>query len=85
MVALATLGLREQAWTELVQLARANAVDEWRFSEWFHGRTLAPAGMPGQSWNAATYLLALRALAEPAASCSAALAGRRRDEVFGPA
>ena len=39
-----------------------NALDDWRFTEWFHGRTLTPMGMAGQSWNAATFLLALRAL-----------------------
>jgi len=39
-----------------------NALDDWRFTEWFHGKTLAPMGMAGQSWNAATFLLAQRAL-----------------------
>jgi len=37
-----------QAWEAL-----QSAQDEWR-----HGRTLAPHGMPGQSWNAAGYLMA---------------------------
>ena len=41
---------------------RSNALDDWRFTEWFHGRTLAPMGMAGQSWNAATFLLAQRSL-----------------------
>jgi hypothetical protein len=45
-----------------VRLAQVNALDDWRFTEWFHGRTLAPMGMAGQSWNAATFLLARRAL-----------------------
>jgi glycogen debranching enzyme len=62
VMALAKLGLHEQAWSELVRLAQANALDDWRFTEWFHGRTLAPMGMAGQSWNAATFLLARRAL-----------------------
>ena len=62
VMALARVGLRGQGWTELAKLARTNALDEWRFTEWFHGRTLAPMGMAGQSWNAATFLLALRAL-----------------------
>jgi glycogen debranching enzyme len=62
IMALARLGLREQAWSELVQLARANEAEAWRFTEWFHGRTLKPMGMAGQSWNAAAFLLACRAL-----------------------
>jgi glycogen debranching enzyme len=62
VMALARLGLQEQARAELGKLAQANALDDWRFTEWFHGRTLAPMGMAGQSWNAATFLLAKRAL-----------------------
>ena len=62
VMALAKLGEHGTAWSELAKLAHANAMDDWRFSEWFHGRTLAPMGMAGQSWNAATFLLALRAL-----------------------
>jgi hypothetical protein len=61
-MALAQLGMRELAWTELGRLARANEHGDWRFTEWFHGKTLAPMGMAGQSWNAATFLLAKRAL-----------------------
>jgi hypothetical protein len=62
VMALARLGMREQAWSALARLAQANQLDDWRFTEWFHGRTLKPMGMAGQSWNAATFLLALRAL-----------------------
>lgn len=62
VMALARLGLRAQARAELVKLARVNALNGWRFTEWFHGRTLAPMGMPGQSWNAAAWLLARRAV-----------------------
>lgn len=62
VMALAKLGLRNQGWAELVKLAQANALGDWRFTEWFHGRTLQPSGMAGQSWNAATFLLARRAL-----------------------
>ena len=43
---------------ELVKLARACAVKDWAFTEWLHGKTLAPRGMPGQSWNAAAFLIA---------------------------
>ncbi|KQX34454.1 amylo-alpha-1,6-glucosidase [Variovorax sp. Root434] len=62
VMALVRLGLQQQAWTELARLAQANAQDDWRFTEWFHGRTLAPMGMAGQSWNAAAFLLAQREL-----------------------
>lgn len=62
VMALARLGAHQLAWSELVRLAQVNALDDWRFTEWFHGRTLAPMGMAGQSWNAATFLLARRAL-----------------------
>jgi hypothetical protein len=47
---------------ELAKLAHVNSLDDWRFTEWFHGQTLAPMGMAGQSWNAAAYLLAYKAL-----------------------
>jgi Alkaline and neutral invertase len=62
VMALARLGLREQAWSALARLAQANERDHWRFTEWFHGRTLEPMGMAGQSWNAATFLLARGAI-----------------------
>jgi glycogen debranching enzyme len=62
VMALAGLGQGALAWDELARLAKVNALDDWRFTEWFHGRTLVPMGMAGQSWNAATFLLARRAL-----------------------
>ena len=62
VMALAAQGEHERASLELARLAAVNALDDWRFTEWFHGRTLAPMGMAGQSWNAATFLLARRAL-----------------------
>jgi len=61
-MALARLGHTEWAWGELARVARANERDGWRFTEWFHGRTAAPQGMGGQSWTAAAFLLAQRAL-----------------------
>ena len=64
VMALARLGLREMAWSELARLACVNELDGWRFTEWFHGRTAAPMGMAGQSWNAATFLAAHRALSQ---------------------
>ncbi|MDM0014526.1 glycoside hydrolase 100 family protein [Variovorax sp. J22P168] len=63
VMALAKLGRDALAASELARLAQVNAQDDWRFTEWFHGRSLAPMGMAGQSWNAATFLLAQRALA----------------------
>jgi hypothetical protein len=74
---LTQLGLTQAARQALVQLARVNALDDWRFTEWLHGQTLAPMGMAGQSWNAATFLLALRGL--EAVSKPAAPAGGQLD------
>lgn len=62
VMALASLGLYELAWRELDQLAGVNLLDKGRFTEWFHGQSLEPMGMAGQSWNAATFLMARRAL-----------------------
>jgi glycogen debranching enzyme len=58
IAALVAAGRREQATGELVKLARACALRGWAFTEWLHGKTLAPRGMPGQSWNAAAFLMA---------------------------
>ena len=48
----------QEAGAALVRLAQACAIRKWTFTEWLHGKTLAPRGMPGQSWNAAAFLLA---------------------------
>jgi glycogen debranching enzyme len=61
---LARLGLEREAWEELERLAAVNRVNCWEFNEWFHGRSGEPMGMPGQSWNAALFILAYRALAD---------------------
>ncbi len=61
-LALVLLGKEQLAHDQLVRLARVNELDDWRFTEWFHGQTLEPMGMAGQSWNAATFLLARQAL-----------------------
>jgi glycogen debranching enzyme len=58
VMALVAAGERARARRDLRELARCCALGGWRFSEWLHGRTLAPRGMPGQSWSAAAYLLA---------------------------
>lgn len=63
VLALAACGKPDIARRELAKLAYVNCLDEWRFTEWFHGRNLTPRGMQGQSWNAATFLIAHRALA----------------------
>jgi len=55
-------GRRDAAREELERLAALNREGDWEFNEWFHGRTGAPGGMPGQSWNAALFLLAAAAL-----------------------
>jgi hypothetical protein len=62
VAALASTGRPERARVELVKLARACQLDDWSFTEWLHGRTLRPRGMPGQSWNAAAFLMASHAL-----------------------
>lgn len=61
-MALAALGKTQLAQNMLEKIARANAVNGWQFNEWFHGKTGEPLGMPGQSWNAAMFLLAHHAL-----------------------
>jgi glycogen debranching enzyme len=58
VAALAAAGRTKQAHDELLKLARACAVGNWAFTEWLQGKTLAPRGMPGQSWNAAAFLMA---------------------------
>jgi glycogen debranching enzyme len=63
VAALAGAGRDEQARGDLVRMARACAVRNWAFTEWLHGKTLAPRGMPGQSWNAAAFLMAEHAVA----------------------
>jgi glycogen debranching enzyme len=58
VAALASAGRTSQAKLELMKLARVCALRNWEFTEWLHGKTLAPKGMPGQSWNAAAFLIA---------------------------
>jgi glycogen debranching enzyme len=62
VLALMQVGKPQLARAELLQLARLNSLDDWRFTEWFHGNTLEPKGMAGQSWNAASFLLARQAV-----------------------
>ncbi len=62
LAALAAQGKEREARAGLIQLAKACALDNWGFTEWLHGKTLAPRGMRGQSWNAAAFLMACHAL-----------------------
>jgi hypothetical protein len=71
--ALVATGRPRQAKRELVKLARVCALRDWSFTEWLHGKTLAPRGMPGQSWNAAGYLIA-----EHAVFANASVLARKR-------
>jgi len=66
ITALAEAGRQAEASARLVALANANAIGDWGFNEWLHGKTFKPLGMRGQSWNAATYLIAHRAVHDPA-------------------
>ena len=50
------------AWKELERFAKINSINNWEFNEWFHGKTGKPMGMPGQSWNAAMFILAYQCL-----------------------
>jgi len=62
VTALAEQGARAAAKRELEKLALVNALDGWAFNEWLHGQTAKAGGMRGQSWNAAAYLMAYRAV-----------------------
>lgn len=57
-MALKKAGKERLALSELERLAELNKVNDWEFNEWFHGKTGQAMGMPGQSWNAGTFLLA---------------------------
>jgi hypothetical protein len=57
-MALHKVGKRDMAIKELRKVALANKQNNWEFNEWFHGKTMKPMGMMGQSWNAGTFLLA---------------------------
>lgn len=62
VAALAHAGRVREAEEALDRLAKMNGVGRWGFREWFHGVTGEPQGMPGQSWNAAMFLLARHSL-----------------------
>ena len=54
----------KKAKEELKRLAMANSMHDWEFNEWFHGRNGKPMGMWHQTYNAATYILAYKAVTE---------------------
>lgn len=54
---LAQLGMLKEAKENLLKMATSNQLNSWEFNEWFHGKTGKPMGMPGQSWNAAMFIL----------------------------
>ncbi len=58
VMALHKAGKAKLAKKELAKLAQANKENKWEFNEWLHGQTGEPLGMPGQSWNAGSFLLA---------------------------
>jgi len=62
VVALAQHVGRDAARADLVKLAQACRLRNWSFHEWLHGRKATPRGMPGQSWNAAAFLMAEHSL-----------------------
>lgn len=58
ITALVAAGRSGQARAQLLRLAQACRLGNWAFTEWLHGQTLALRGVPGQSWNAAAFLMA---------------------------
>lgn len=59
--ALAATGRTQEAQTMLGRLAAANRLGDWSFPEWVDVDGM-PAGAPLQTWNAATFVLAHRAV-----------------------
>lgn len=58
VTALYKAGKKKLAQKELINLAKANKINNWQFNEWLHGKTGKPMGMAEQAWNAGTYILA---------------------------
>jgi hypothetical protein len=74
---LARFNMLGEAKKTLLGMATSNQIDDWQFNEWFHGETGKPMGMPGQSWNAAMFILVYHILYEE-------LTSKRKDgSVFG--
>ena len=82
VAALAAAGRPERELrAELAKVAAANALADWQFNEWLHGRTLQPQGMPRQSWNAAAFLIADAAIAGNRLFAPVGSGGRARPRV----
>ncbi len=62
VMTLSALGRRADARQALLRLAQLVSREAWSFREWFHGTSLEPHGMTGQSWSAAGFLLAQAAV-----------------------
>lgn len=65
--AMVKAGEQAVAEKELESLAQANSTGpdgKWEFNEWLHGRTGRPMGAALQSWNAACYIIAYKAVTE---------------------
>ncbi len=80
VVLLAAVGQTNQALQELVRLAGTMRVgkedeDPWQFYEYFHGKTGEPKGRPQQSWNAAAFIFAYKAVRENRLPCLASVSG----------
>lgn len=76
VAALRSVGLSQEAHSELKRLAQANHValgaSEWGFHEWLHGLDGSPGGPPNQSWNAGGFVLAHAAVRQGAAAARGA-------------
>lgn len=67
ILALLKDGKKKKAKKELEKLAQANKLGKeksWEFNEWLHGKTGKPMGAIEQSWSAAGYIIAYKALKE---------------------
>jgi len=67
ILALLKADKQKEAKKELEKLAEANRIGkerEWEFNEWLHGKNGKPMGSPLQSWNAAGYIMAYKAVKE---------------------
>jgi len=71
LLALAKCGKTDLASTELDHLAQGNKLGkqrDWEFPEWINSSTAEPSGARYQSWNAGTYIMAYKVIAEEATS-----------------
>lgn len=64
ILALLKAGKKKKASVELARLAEANrqGKKEWEFNEWLHGKTGEAKGAKYQTWSAAMYVAAYRAV-----------------------